>query len=191
LRTPGHAVVNVTVLAGDAPGSVAVAALVGAIAPDLPIVFLYLRERVRGTAVPQIWRGPYQEPFWLGLIHGFHSMPLAAVGLALGWALGSAEASVLFASMLLHDVLDLPVHGVDAHRHLYPFADWRLVSPISYWDVTRHARWVAPIEWLLVGGASLLLARGATFATLMALLAVHAWYAYSYARLFFAPEPST
>ena len=65
----------------------------------------------------------------------------------------------LFSSMLLHVLGDLPVHHDDAHRHFFPFSDWRFASPVSYWDPAHYGRWFSLFELALVLGASLYLWR--------------------------------
>ena len=49
MHTPGHVLLNVAVLGSIVGHERAVVA--GAIVPDLPIVILYLRERLRGRRV--------------------------------------------------------------------------------------------------------------------------------------------
>ena len=63
----------------------------------------------------------------------------------------------LFTSMLLHALGDLPLHHDDAHRHFFPFLDWRFSSPISYWNPDFHGHWVSLIEAIAVIAASVLL----------------------------------
>jgi len=190
MRTPGHAVINVALVAHERPAIVA-AVVAGAVLPDLPIVALYLLERARGTPVAEIWRDRYRRRVWLDTIHGFHSVPIAAAGAAVACALGCWPAAAFFASALGHDALDVPVHGRDAHRHLFPLSGVTFESPLSYWDVTRHARPVTAFEWLLVGVATAWLAPVASPLALAVLALVHAYYAASFTRLFVAPEPAT
>jgi len=59
--------------------------------------------------------------------------------------------------MVIHAVLDLPVHHDDAHRHFFPFSNYRFMSPISYWDPKHYGNIVALVEQLLVFGATLYL----------------------------------
>jgi len=40
----------------------------------------------------------------------------------------------LTASMFLHCLADFPLHTEDAHRHFWPFSDFRLDIGISYWN---------------------------------------------------------
>ena len=55
-----------------------------------------------------------------------------------------------FISMVMHSLLDLPVHNDDAHRHFFPFSDYRFISPFSYWDVNHYGAIVAFVEMSLV-----------------------------------------
>jgi hypothetical protein len=121
VHTPGHVVLNLWLLGGGAPSLPALPILAGAIAPDVPIVILYLRERyLRGLPEERIWRESYQRPFWLNLIHGAHSLPLALAGALGGLALGSAALTAFFASVFLHALADLPVRGGSS-----PSGPWR------------------------------------------------------------------
>jgi len=191
MRTPGHAVLNVALFARHAPPAVVVATVAGAVLPDLPIIWLYLQQKIRGTPTQEIWRVHYQRPFWSNLIHGMHSLPLAAAGLAAGALLGQPVAAAFFASALLHALCDLPVHGVDAHRHFLPFSQRRFTSPLSYWEVRRHARAVTLVEWALVAaaGAWLAVGWGWSAAAIAGLLLLNLGYAAGFTRLFVAPEP--
>jgi len=51
---------------------------------------------------------------------------------------------------MLHIAGDLPLHNDDAHRHFFPFSNWRFISPVSYWDPKHYGTIVAPIEILIV-----------------------------------------
>ncbi len=187
MHTPGHVVLNLWLLGGGAPSLPALPIIAGAIAPDVPIVILYLRERyLRGLPEERIWRESYQRPFWLNLIHGAHSLPLALAGALGGLALGSAGVMAFFASVFLHALADLPVHAEDAHRHFLPFSQYRLISPISYWDVRYHARTVAFLEALAVCLAAGWLAWNASTPARLLLASVGVWYCVTYARTFLA-----
>lgn len=189
MRTPGHALLNLAILAPpDRPAAVAVFA--GALAPDLPILWLYVSRKLRGASSAEIWETHYQQPFWLNAIHLAHSIPMALLGAGVSLLLGADAGAWFFASALLHALFDLPVHATDAHRHFLPLSGWRFVSPFSYWDVTRHARTVTAVEWGLVFAASALIvarAPGLPDPALAAVAAVHVGYAVVYARLLRAP----
>lgn len=187
MHTPGHAVINIATL-GCIVGHEG-AVLAGAIAPDLPIVVLYLYERLRGTPEQTIWAVCYQNPYWLAIIHGGHSIPLAALAAGLCWLLGFPALLAFFASVALHAMCDLPVHAIDAHRHFLPFSQYRFVSPLSYWDERFHGRKVALVEALLVlGGSAFLILRGVSRLAAAALVLVNLWYARTYVRSFLWPK---
>ena len=189
MHTPGHAVINLATLGCIVGHEGAVVA--GAIAPDLPIVFLYLYERLRGTPEETIWAVCYQNPYWLAIIHGGHSLPLAALAAGLCFALGLPALAVFFASVALHAMCDLPVHAIDAHRHFLPFSQYRFISPFSYWDPRFYGKQVALLEALLVLGCSLwLVRRGVPRLAAAALLLVNLGYVRSYFRNFLRPRPA-
>ncbi|HYV50214.1 MAG TPA: hypothetical protein VFA20_35410 [Myxococcaceae bacterium] len=191
MRTPGHAVLNVALFARHGSPALVAATVAGAVLPDLPIVWLYFQEKLRGTPTEEIWRVHYQKRSWSNLIHGMHSLPIAAAGLAVGALIREPVVAAFFASALLHALCDIPVHGVDAHRHFLPFSQRRFVSPFSYWEVRRHARPVTLVEWALAAAAGVALAAswGWTPATVSGLLLLNVGYAAGFTRLFVAPEP--
>lgn len=190
MHTPGHALINIATL-GSILGHEG-AILAGALLPDVPIVILYLQQRLAGVPEETIWAVHYQKRFWLAVIHGAHSIPLAVLGALLSWLAGSGAGVAFFVSVLLHSCCDLPVHAIDAHRHFLPFSQYRFQSPFSYWDPRFHARYVAAIEVLLVLASSLYIALGLSLrwpprtrliATL-SIVAVNLGYLRSYYRSF-------
>jgi hypothetical protein len=69
--------------------------------------------------------------------------------------------SLFFARLLLHTFADLLLHREDAHRHFFPFADWRFLSPVSYWDPNHYGQFAGVVEALAVGICCTLLYRSA------------------------------
>lgn len=64
--------------------------------------------------------------------------------------LGGAKAwTILFASMLLHMLADLPLHHDDGHRHFWPISNWRFESPVSYWDPNHYGLYAGAAELVL------------------------------------------
>ena len=63
---------------------------------------------------------------------------------------GWQSVQILFLSMILHSLGDLPVHNDDAHRHFFPFSNYRFISPFSYWDRNHYGSIVSLVEMLLV-----------------------------------------
>ena len=149
-------------------------------------MILYLRERwLRRRPEAEIWSVVYQRRFWQDVIHGAHSLPLAAAGALIAHAAGGVWAASFFASVFLHALCDLPVHVHDAHRHFLPFSHYRFKSRISYWDVRYHGRGVALAEaWLVTACAVYLAAGDVGVVARVSLALVVVFYAASYWRSF-------
>lgn len=139
--------VSVAALGRRGDGSRNRAAALGAALPDVPIFVLFFVARFAlGRPSSEIWTRTYFEPGWQLAVDLLHSVPLGAAGFALArWRRGVGWQA-LFASMLLHSALDLPVHTDDAHRHFLPLTNWRFHSPVSYWDPRSYGRQVAVVE---------------------------------------------
>ena len=160
MNTPAHVVLNLAVLAGGErkPQSWAVAA--GALVCDAPMFLFYLWQRaVERASEAVIWNEAYFRAGWQDFFDIFNSIPVAAVSGLAAWRLGRPGFALFFASMLLHQVLDLPIHRDDAHRHFLPLTDWRFSSPVSYWDPAYHGALMAGVELALVVAASAVLWR--------------------------------
>jgi len=159
MNTPGHSILNLAILGrARRPGTVW-PILLGSWLPDAALFVFYGWAKLRGMPESVIWREAYYTPAWQDIFAIGNSMPLALMGLALsrwrGWSAGMA----LFASILLHHAGDLPLHHDDAHRHFWPLTDFRVISPISYWDPAHFGSLGALLEVLLVLLASVLLWR--------------------------------
>jgi hypothetical protein len=128
------------------------AAFAGGLLPDIPAFLLVGLAALRGRGAADIFGADYFSPAWQAVMAPFHSVPLWAAALALGWR--SPLAHAFAASGLLHQALDFPFHHDDPHRHFWPLTDWRFASPLSYWDPAHGGAWVQPME-LLVGLAVL------------------------------------
>lgn len=158
MNTPTHLVVNLLVLGRrDRPREITPIGL-GALVPDAPMLVFYLWERlVAGASEQEIWGARYWDPGWQAFIDAFNSLPLIALGLGVSWYLYARTThttagrwlGLFFTSMALHVALDLPLHHEDAHRHLFPFSDWRFLSPVSYWDPERFGGVVSLLEVLI------------------------------------------
>lgn len=155
MMTPGHAIINLMLLRQAAYPPPYGAIALGAIAPDLPIfAFYFISKFGQQLSETQIWTQAYYDPEWQRIFSLAHSIPLAAIVL-LACAYFSWQPGVFLSlSAMLHSLCDLPVHHDDAHRHFYPFSNYRFVSPISYWDPEHHGRLVAAIELLVVAALS-------------------------------------
>ena len=127
-----------------------VPAIVGAIIPDAAMfVFYPIEKGWIGSTEQEIWNTRYFLPAWQDLFDVFNSFPLVIIGLLLASCLGRPGWIVLFASVLLHLVCDLPLHHDDGHRHFWPLLQWRFESPVSYWDPRHFGKIAGSLELLL------------------------------------------
>lgn len=151
MTTPAHVVVNLVLLGRGAGAAGAAAVVLGAVAPDVPIVALWGWERlVRGMPEAWIWSEGYGRPGWQLVIDLVHSVPLAVAGAIVARWLRRPALALLCASLALHSVADLLLHNDDAHRHLLPISPWRFHSQVSYWDPAHFGNVVAPLEAVVV-----------------------------------------
>ena len=135
MNTPAHVALNLAVVPNRRWAACGLAALLGALLPDaLMFVFYVYQKFVVGMPESLIWQQAYYAPLWQAAFDVFNSFPLILLlGLAGYWR-KSIFLEALALSMLLHCMLDFPLHNDDAHRHFYPLSDWRFESPVSYWD---------------------------------------------------------
>lgn len=154
MNTPAHAIINLLVLSRNPDHARTTAILGGALLPDLVIIGFYAWQLAIGTPENQIWSIEYYRPLWQGWIDSFNSIPLILLGMLLSWHTRHYFLMALFSSMLLHVGGDLPLHHDDAHRHFFPFFDWRFASPVSYWDPQHHGLWASLVELIVTLSAS-------------------------------------
>ena len=151
MDTGAHIICNLVVQSRSSESRIFAAVLIGAILPDLPIMLFYAWESlVMNSAESEIWSELYFLPAWQNFFDTFNSLPLIAVLLALGIYFKKQLISVVALSMALHVLLDLPFHHDDAHRHFFPFSDWRFFSPVSYWDPKYHGDIMHIVQILIV-----------------------------------------
>ena len=131
----------------------------------------------------KVGRWAYYQPFIQNIVAIFHSIPLAIICWLISYYFGWQILQVICISLLLHSLLDLPVHNDDAHRHFFPFSNYRFISPISYWDPKHYGSIVALIEILLVLLATLRVFPGINSVigkALIILVNIFYWGSYSY-----------
>ena len=162
MNTPSHVILNLALLGHRSRPHAPV--FWGALVPDLAMfVFYAWAKLIAQLDEATIWRETFFEPFWQVIFAVGNSIPLALLmmAIALGlkryaptWHLLSNSALFLAASMLLHDLADLPLHAEDGHRHFWPLSNYRFASPVSYWDPDYHGTLAALGELCLVFLAS-------------------------------------
>ena len=155
MNTPSHYILNLALLGKTISPKDNIAISIGAILPDIPIfIFYFAAKFIYQLPESKIWSETYYQSTWQNIIALSHSIPLALIGLGIFLYLDWKSGAILCLSMICHCLLDLPVHHNDAHRHFFPFSDYRFISPFSYWDINHYGKWVAGVELLLVLGAT-------------------------------------
>ena len=151
MNTPSHYIINLAFLGQTIAPKQNVAITIGAILPDVPIfLFYFIAKYIYKLPASKIWSEAYYEPVNQNIVALFHSIPLAIIGMVICWYFNWQFGMVILMSAIAHSLLDLPVHHDDAHRHFFPFSNYRFISPFSYWDTKHYAKYVAGIEVLLV-----------------------------------------
>ena len=149
MNTPAHLIFGAAAFARPGAMAVTLAALCGALAPDLS---LYLMAGwhlfVLGTDAQIVFNVLYFSDLWQAIFAVDNSF--FVWGALLGFALWlRSPAMIAFAGAgLLHLALDFPLHHDDARAHFWPLTDWKFVSPVSYWDRDHYGGIAAPLEML-------------------------------------------
>ncbi|MEM8978631.1 MAG: cobalamin biosynthesis protein CobQ [Pseudomonadota bacterium] len=153
MNTPAHLIFGMAAFGKPKSTRVTLAALLGAMAPDLS---LYL---MAGTSIfllgidPQVvFDQLYFSEAWQLVFKIDNSFILWGIGLGLATMLGKTWAIALCGAALLHIAFDFPLHHDDGRAHFWPLSNWVFESPVSYWDRNHHAGWVAPIEFAVTVG---------------------------------------
>lgn len=151
MNTPSHAILNLTLLGKTIYPQANLVIVFGGVLPDIPIFIFYgWAKLIAKMPENKIWSEAYYHPAIQDIVALFHSIPLALIGLIIAWLLKQEILQIFCLSLVLHSLFDLPVHHDDAHRHFFPFSDYRLISPISYWNPKHYGNIVALIEIILV-----------------------------------------
>lgn len=184
MNTPTHGIINLALLIKPQTPQANLAIVIGGILPDIPIFIFYLWAKfIARLPEVKIWSEAYYQTFIQNIVAIFHSIPLAIICWLISYYFGWQILQVICISLLLHSLLDLPVHNDDAHKHFFPFSNYRFISPISYWDPKHYGSIVALIEILLVLLATLRVFPGINSVigkALIILVNIFYWGSYSY-----------
>lgn len=155
MNTPTHYIFNLVFLSKTIAPNANLAITLGAILPDVPIFIFYgVAKLIYQLPEREIWGTAYYDPLWQILIATFHSFPIAGIGLILCLYCKFESGAIFCSSVIVHSLLDFPVHHDDAHRHFFPFSNYRFISPISYWNPAYYGQYVALGEVLFVVAVS-------------------------------------
>ncbi|MFV2056249.1 MAG: hypothetical protein ACC707_07255 [Thiohalomonadales bacterium] len=147
MNTPAHVFINLGILGDRIKPRMALAIILGGLAPDIPAFIFYFYEKViLKTSDSIIWSEKYFQDPWNYIFDIHHSIPLSLAASLLFYQINKKWLAFFFASILVHSLFDLALHHHDAHRHFLPFSDWKYLSPISYWDLRYYGDWVMKVE---------------------------------------------
>ena len=158
MNTPSHFLMTTALTKVKRLKVVKSAALLGSVAPDIPLyclcfgTFFWLRyveqwepRRIFQTMFDTLF---YQDPVWIALHNFLHAPLILLAGLLFVCfskkSIQKIQSSWLFwflSSCLLHTVVDIFTHNDDGPLIWFPF-DWktRYASPVSYWDSDHFGR---------------------------------------------------
>ncbi|WP_171128792.1 MULTISPECIES: cobalamin biosynthesis protein CobQ [unclassified Ruegeria] len=146
MNTPAHLLIGAAVFARPAKGRVLAAVLIGSLLPDLSL-YLMAGISLHVLAIPPqvVFRELYFSTAWqtvFAIDNSFLLWGLALlIGIWRGWRLVVLGAG----AGLLHLLTDFVLHAGDGRPQFWPFSGWVFHSPVSYWDSSHHAFWVAPV----------------------------------------------
>lgn len=147
MNTPAHLLVGAAAFARPPRGPALWSAVLGSLLPDLSLylmagISLFILNIPEQVVFGQL----YYSRAWQTVFAIDNSFILWGIALAVGfwrkWHLLVIAAS----AGLLHLSLDFLLHAGDGRPQFWPFSNWVFHSPISYWDSTYHALWIAPIS---------------------------------------------
>ncbi len=150
VNTTAHLLVGTVVFGRANSRNVSIAAVLGALAPDISLyIMVCVSTLILNIPAQIVFDELYFSDSWQRVFSIDNSIVLWGVLLGIAWF---RKRPVLFAfagAALLHILTDFIMHHDDARAHFWPLSDWRFASPISYWDSAHHAQWVAPLEGLI------------------------------------------
>ncbi len=153
MNTPAHLLLGSAAFGDPGRRFTTVAALIGALAPDLSLYMMAGVSLVILQIPPQVvFDQLYFSDAWQQVFAIDNSIIFWGIGLGFGLWLRVPWVVAFTGAALLHLLTDFALHHDDARQHFWPVSSWVFESPLSYWDSRHGARWVAPLE----GGMCLL-----------------------------------
>lgn len=180
MNTPAHLLLGAAAFGRRGSRAVLIAAMVGALMPDLSLYLL------AGTALfilqipaQRVFNELYFSAEWQTIFAIDNSVFVWGALLGVAVWMRRPAAIAFCAAALLHIALDFPLHHDDGRPHFWPVSSWVFESPVSYWDVRQGAQYFAPIGAALAVSSAVLLWRARlgwpTATAVLALLALELW----------------
>ena len=155
MNTPSHVIINLFALGKEDSPQFYVPIIIGSILPDIAIFYFYFWAKVIAKLPDnKIWSEVYFTDFWQNIFAIPNSIVLCLIAAVVCHFYQLHWLKIMFISMIVHCLFDLPVHHDDAHRHFVPLTNYRFVSPVSYWDTRHYAQWIGLLEFCLVSLSS-------------------------------------
>ena len=150
MNTPAHLIFAAAAFARPHDRRRTIAALAGALAPDLSLYLMAgISLFILGLSPSYVFDTLYFSDAWQMVFKIDNSFFLWGAGLAMAWWVRSPNAMVFAAAGLLHLAFDFPLHHDDGRAHFWPLSDWVFRSPLSYWDNRHYGGIIGPIEALV------------------------------------------
>ncbi|MBT8408082.1 MAG: cobalamin biosynthesis protein CobQ [Alphaproteobacteria bacterium] len=150
MNTPAHLIIGAAAFARPAERKVTLAALAGAVAPDVSLyVLVGVSILLLGVSVRVVFGEYYYSEAWQQVFAVDNSFILWGLGLLLALWSGRRWAVAFAGAGLLQLAFDFPLHHDDTRRHFWPVSDWVFESPFSYWDRSHYGSIIGPLEILL------------------------------------------
>lgn len=147
MNTPTHLILGAAAFAKPGAPWITVAALAGAMVPDLS---LYLMAgwhlMILGTSPQVVFGQLYYSEGWQSIFAIDNSFVLWGIALLAAFIAKKPVWIAFTGAAFLHLLFDFPLHNHDARQHFWPLTDWVFVSPVSYWDPAHHGTLVARLE---------------------------------------------
>lgn len=151
MNTPSHMLIGAAVFARPLVPATLVAALVGGLAPDLPMFALVLWSiRVLNVPEHEVFSKLFFSENWQAVFAVDHSFFIWGGLLALAIWRKQFILRAFADAGLLHALADLLTHHDDARRQFWPVSDWVFRSPVSYWDARFYGNVFGMFEVALV-----------------------------------------
>ena len=147
MNTPAHLLFGAALFGGKSDRRVMGAALAGSLLPDLSL-YLMAGWALRVQKIPPqiVFDELYFSESWQRVFAIDNSILLWSLCLLLAWRCKSNVGFAFAGSGILHICLDFLVHAGDGRPHFWPLSDWVFHSPISYWDSSHGAWFIAPLS---------------------------------------------